>query len=455
MALYLPAAHGNPYSSFLARFRSELGAEHPSLLSLDFEGHLLDQVDTHEMLYLGALVSPPKPPHWHAIHWHDDRAQDGHHIEAAPNLEAGAAAVLQRLEEFDLSYTDWAHQGSSVTFAGPQGRIATVSPFAFSQAQPVIVERVRTALTGVRTYGEDGRLTARLHKIPGLDDLGLTSRGEKSSRLGYSVLASCKDISAGVRRACTAVGVELKNSRCQEAVAHAVGAKNWATLVAAEDTHPVPQAPYEVVLPAGGSGPRSEYLATGVEALARLATARAAAPDRRQPIYVTAAMRGGISLHPVVMENRDTETAGPLDVLDPDLDYLTRASSMLDSLKVRPNVVRLRRKPKPKPVKARIGNYALVIEPYGQTEHGLLTVTPVDQSGFATGPKRQAALYKANVVQTPKGLKLLADYEREVILDLDTWNPAQCAELFDFLGVDPEPHRSRGILGLMAHSVQA
>lgn len=456
MALHFPAAHGNPYSSFLPRFRAELGAEHPALLSSDFEHQLLDQVDTHEMLYLEALVSPAKPPQWHAVRWHDEAVQDGaHHTEASPSLEAAVAAVLERLDSFEIAYTNWEHEGRRVVFFGDRGPLASVMPFTFSQAQPSIVERVRTALTGVRAHGEDGRLTARLHKIPGLEDLELTSRGESPSRLGYSILASCKDVSAGVRRACKAVGVELKNARCQEAVAHAVGARNWATLVAAEDTHPVPQAPYEVVLPAGGTGPRSEYLATGVEALAHLATARAAAPERRQPIYVTAAMRGGIGVHPVVMENRDTETAGPLDVLDPDLEFLTLASSLLDSRVERPNVRRLRGKSKAKRIKTRIGDFLLALQQHGETGHGLLTVTPVDRLGDATGPKRQAALYKANVVQTRKGLKLMADYEREVILDLDTWDPAHCAELFDFLGVDPEPHRSRGILGLMAHSVPA
>lgn len=452
MALYLPSAHGNPYTAFLARFRDELGAEHSALLYTEFEQHLLDQVDTHEMHYLEALVSPTRSTQWHAVEWHDERAQEGTRVEAADSLVCGVAAVLERLENFELAYTGWESNGDSVTFSGHKGPIATVSPFTFSQANPLIVERVRTALTGVRAHGDNARLNARLQKIPGFEDLHVEAETSQGRALGYSVLSSCKDVAAGVRRACAAVGVELKNSRCQEAVAHAVGAKNWATLVAAEQTHPVPQSPYSVVLPDGARGQRVEYLATGVEALARLATARAGELESRKPIHVSSAMYGGlITTAANMMDFMETESAGPMDVLNVDLDVLARASSLLDSRVDRPNVRRLPGNPKAKPIKALIGRFLVSLREFGHMPEGLMTITPVDERGDATCRPRSLILYKASVEQTDKGLMIMEDYSDKSFLDLSKWDPSHCAELLKFLGVSPEPQYTRCIPGLLAH----
>lgn len=450
MALYLPAAHGRPYTHFLKRFRAELGAEHPVLLSPDFEHHLLDQVDTHEMLYIESLLSPAAPPHWHAIHWHDERAQDGHHTEAATSLNHGVAAVLERLDTMEIAYTSWDYAESAVTFMGHEGLIATVTPFLFSKADPRITERVASALSGVRRYGDDERLAARLRKVPGLDDLHVKPIPGQAVHLGYAFLASCKNVAAGVRSACEKVGVHLKNARCQEAVAHAFGAKTWAVLSAAEDSHPVPQTPYEVRLSLSSGEALTEFLRSGIEALARMATLRASHLEARHLVYVSSYLRGAVCLSPVDVTAQDTEASSPLDVMDPDTEFLDRASELLDTNAKRTHVVRLPRKASQTPIKTTIGGHLFALVASPASPHGLLNVTPVDTRGDATGPKRSVMLHKATI-DREKGVWLMADYGRDFFLDLTDWSDAKRTELLAFLGVEEQAGWRQPIPGLLAH----
>lgn len=130
--------------------------------------------------------------------------------------------------------------------------VAEIQPVLYAEVLPEQESRVEGLLEGLRAYGEDGRIAARLSELPGLGSIrAIGPAGIHATAAGPVVLRTPRSYSRGLRLNIQEhLGLELGQGESQECLAALFGFASWNELVALEARckgvwRPVSLAAYE------------------------------------------------------------------------------------------------------------------------------------------------------------------------------------------------------------------
>lgn len=219
--------------------RSFVAAQYQKSISREeADAALSDHFDTACFKYAWNYFNQKSDLDWHVIALDPD-VQEHFQCEANVVLRSISEAYAWLLLNCDQSRifptAAKIRDDGAVSFWVREREIAVVSRIRFSSVEPEKAKRVEQAFKGIRTFGDEARLKAKLAKIPGLDNVKLPER-KAPHRVGATMLRTpanlCTQVETMLR---DRFGIELKHAQACELTAGLFGAESWNHFVAHND----------------------------------------------------------------------------------------------------------------------------------------------------------------------------------------------------------------------------
>lgn len=418
---------------------------------------VLDCIDSIDLDYLNHITHKRRASHWHVVDLFDERFDRSDNVEAAPSLNDGIAAVIDAALHARVRLHEMrAHEGG-FDFYGLRGRLASVRPIQYAQPMPQLVTRVQTALKGVGKY-EIARAVARLHRVPGLQCLADADRADLHRPIYlYPIHSTAANIATALKQGFESfLGLNPTVSAVQQALARAIGADNWATLISFEarphyahrpvavferEQQPHTDRSFYVDVAAGLAGlalsakriQPSRLIVSSVDTISawddrwseskdeasRLSmhSPAEATPDEKAKRIAAAVLvtPDRLTRFFALKPRQPTTTVAPFDA--------TRSQGNADVLYLGPRI----------------------FTRHHQWQETLLQVETVDENGEAQpGAPSFLALYKAHIAVDGARAAITADYNRRTWISLDHFESGERKALLTFMGPRfVQEHQSR------------
>lgn len=201
---------------------------------------VLDTFENKDFEYVNALLQGSDDRVWHLVTFGEQSGDitRGHdHYNVAETTAEALGFVLEELDHARIFPTVVTTADGRVELATNNGLVARIERVVFDSVNAQQRHRAEQALSGIRVYGEVGRLNARLMELPGLENLSDyldTDRNKKPK--GSMAHKTPGNFSRAMRIMLQErFGLETKSSQAQELTASLFGVKSWQHLIANAD----------------------------------------------------------------------------------------------------------------------------------------------------------------------------------------------------------------------------